>query len=281
MRDGSARARREANIRAPVHHRCRCHGRPRGENGRSQQTPPRGATMPAASRVIVAIAFALLVPARSLAAARAHRADQPREGRPEDQQRHAIGATQRRWRRSWSGPGVTISNAKFTGRAGGGRDVRRRRRRASAWTPASCCRPGRPSTSAVRTRATAGATSTARRATRVSTRWSTPEVTYDAAILEFDVTPAANTIAIRFVFASEEYPEFVGSSYNDVHRDLRERRQLRELQRPPGQRQLDQRRRQRQPLHRQRHRHAQHRDGRADGSARLRRVGDARMRRIT
>ncbi len=43
-----------------------------------------------------------------------------------------------------------------------------------------------------------------------------PEVTYDAAILEFDVTPTANTIAIRFVFGSEEYQEFVGSPYNDV-----------------------------------------------------------------
>ena len=43
-----------------------------------------------------------------------------------------------------------------------------------------------------------------------------PEITYDAAILEFDVTPSANTIAIRFVFASDEYPEFVGTSFNDV-----------------------------------------------------------------
>ncbi len=43
-----------------------------------------------------------------------------------------------------------------------------------------------------------------------------PEQTFDAAILEFDVTPTANTIAIRFVFASEEYNEFVGSPYNDV-----------------------------------------------------------------
>ena len=30
------------------------------------------------------------------------------------------------------------------------------------------------------------------------------------------MTPTANTIAIRFVFASDEYPEFVESSYNDV-----------------------------------------------------------------
>ncbi|MCC6194400.1 MAG: choice-of-anchor L domain-containing protein [Burkholderiales bacterium] len=43
-----------------------------------------------------------------------------------------------------------------------------------------------------------------------------PEVTFDAAILEFDVTPLAATIGIRFVFASEEYQEFVGSPFNDV-----------------------------------------------------------------
>ncbi len=43
-----------------------------------------------------------------------------------------------------------------------------------------------------------------------------PYQTMDAAVLEFDVTPAAATIAIRFVFGSEEYPEFVGSAYNDV-----------------------------------------------------------------
>ncbi len=43
-----------------------------------------------------------------------------------------------------------------------------------------------------------------------------PYQTMDAAVLEFDVTPSASTIAIRFVFGSEEYPEFVGSPYNDV-----------------------------------------------------------------
>jgi hypothetical protein len=40
--------------------------------------------------------------------------------------------------------------------------------------------------------------------------------TFDAAVLEFDVTPAADTMSIRFVFASEEYPEFVDSDFNDV-----------------------------------------------------------------
>jgi hypothetical protein len=43
-----------------------------------------------------------------------------------------------------------------------------------------------------------------------------PYQTFDAAVLEFDVTPTAATIGIRFVFGSEEYPEFVGSAYNDV-----------------------------------------------------------------
>jgi hypothetical protein len=40
--------------------------------------------------------------------------------------------------------------------------------------------------------------------------------TFDAAVLEFDVVPVADTISIRFVFASEEYPEFVDSDFNDV-----------------------------------------------------------------
>jgi hypothetical protein len=43
-----------------------------------------------------------------------------------------------------------------------------------------------------------------------------PNPTHDAAILEFDVTPAADTLAVRFVFASEEYNEFVGTDFNDV-----------------------------------------------------------------
>jgi Repeat of unknown function (DUF5648) len=43
-----------------------------------------------------------------------------------------------------------------------------------------------------------------------------PNATKDAAILEFDVTPTANSISVRFVFASEEYPESVNSQYNDV-----------------------------------------------------------------
>jgi gliding motility-associated-like protein len=38
----------------------------------------------------------------------------------------------------------------------------------------------------------------------------------DAAVLEFDFTPESDTIKFRYVFGSEEYPEWVGSSYNDV-----------------------------------------------------------------
>lgn len=41
--------------------------------------------------------------------------------------------------------------------------------------------------------------------------------TNDAAILEFDFTPASDTIyASTFFFGSEEYPEFVNSGFNDV-----------------------------------------------------------------
>jgi len=40
--------------------------------------------------------------------------------------------------------------------------------------------------------------------------------TYDATILEFDFVPDLNAITFSYVFASEEYLEYVNSSYNDV-----------------------------------------------------------------
>ncbi|HBS86333.1 MAG: hypothetical protein A2W91_19155 [Bacteroidetes bacterium GWF2_38_335] len=40
--------------------------------------------------------------------------------------------------------------------------------------------------------------------------------TYDASVLEFDLEPVGNILEFTYVFASEEYPEFVGSSFNDV-----------------------------------------------------------------
>ncbi len=40
--------------------------------------------------------------------------------------------------------------------------------------------------------------------------------TKDAAVLEFDFIPFSDTIVFQYIFASEEYPEFVASSYNDV-----------------------------------------------------------------
>lgn len=44
-------------------------------------------------------------------------------------------------------------------------------------------------------------------------------VSYDAAILEivFDVDDSAKSISFDFVFGSEEYPEYVGSPFNDVY----------------------------------------------------------------
>lgn len=40
--------------------------------------------------------------------------------------------------------------------------------------------------------------------------------TNDASVLEFDFIPKSDTIRFRYIFGSEEYPEFVNSFYNDV-----------------------------------------------------------------
>ncbi|HLW38756.1 MAG TPA: choice-of-anchor L domain-containing protein, partial [Brumimicrobium sp.] len=40
--------------------------------------------------------------------------------------------------------------------------------------------------------------------------------TYNAAILEFDFIPYSDTVRFKYVFASEEYPEYVNSEFNDV-----------------------------------------------------------------
>jgi hypothetical protein len=40
--------------------------------------------------------------------------------------------------------------------------------------------------------------------------------TFDACILEFDCTPLGDTLLFNYTFASEEYPEYVGSAFNDA-----------------------------------------------------------------
>lgn len=40
--------------------------------------------------------------------------------------------------------------------------------------------------------------------------------TYDAAVLSFDATPFGDTLSIEYIFASEEYPEYVGSQFTDI-----------------------------------------------------------------
>ncbi|GAB4324706.1 MAG: hypothetical protein Kow00127_17400 [Bacteroidales bacterium] len=44
----------------------------------------------------------------------------------------------------------------------------------------------------------------------------TTSTTYDAAVLEFDFVPESDTLRFKYVFGSEEYNEWVGSSFNDV-----------------------------------------------------------------
>jgi gliding motility-associated-like protein len=40
--------------------------------------------------------------------------------------------------------------------------------------------------------------------------------TFNASILEFDFVPYSDSVRFNYVFASEEYPEYVGSQFNDV-----------------------------------------------------------------
>ena len=40
--------------------------------------------------------------------------------------------------------------------------------------------------------------------------------TYNAAILEFDFVPMSDSVKFRYIFGSEEYPEYVGTQFNDV-----------------------------------------------------------------
>jgi gliding motility-associated-like protein len=44
----------------------------------------------------------------------------------------------------------------------------------------------------------------------------TPNQIWDEAVIEFDFVPAGNLISFRYVFASEEYPEYVCGSVNDA-----------------------------------------------------------------
>lgn len=40
--------------------------------------------------------------------------------------------------------------------------------------------------------------------------------TYNASVLQFDFVPYSDSVSFRYIFGSEEYPEFVGSEFNDV-----------------------------------------------------------------
>ncbi|MCX6257880.1 MAG: choice-of-anchor L domain-containing protein [Bacteroidia bacterium] len=44
----------------------------------------------------------------------------------------------------------------------------------------------------------------------------TPFITYDASVIEFDFIPQTDSIQLRYVFGSDEYPEYVFSNFNDA-----------------------------------------------------------------
>ncbi|MCC7332792.1 MAG: choice-of-anchor L domain-containing protein, partial [Flavobacteriales bacterium] len=43
-----------------------------------------------------------------------------------------------------------------------------------------------------------------------------PKADWDLCVLEFDIKPQCDMLSLRYVFGSEEYPEFVGQSFNDA-----------------------------------------------------------------
>eukprot|EP01041_Mallomonas_annulata_P034480 gene34480-57254_t len=43
-----------------------------------------------------------------------------------------------------------------------------------------------------------------------------PLSTFNAAILEFDLQAQGDSVSFRYIFGSEEYPEYVGGKFNDV-----------------------------------------------------------------
>lgn len=126
----------------------------------------------------------------------------------------ATGATAAQLAAALVGPGVTVANAKFTGAPV-----------ASGTFTGAAADIGIASGVILSTGDVTDANGP-----NISDGWSTDNSrpgdadlsgivaadTYDAAILEFDVVPVSNTMSIRFVFASEEYPEFVDSEFNDV-----------------------------------------------------------------
>lgn len=113
-----------------------------------------------------------------------------------------------------TGPGATISNVRITG-AGNS---------AGSFTGGDAL--GIPSGVILSTgliAAAAGPNSAPDKGTDVETAGHPaldqivdPFKTFDAAVLEFDVVTVSPTFSIRYVFASEEYREFVDSEFNDV-----------------------------------------------------------------
>jgi len=112
------------------------------------------------------------------------------------------------------GNGVTVSNITFTGAAvaigeftGGGTSNLGLTSGVIISTGQAIDAPGPNNTGGTSTNNNTG--SDPQLASLISTSIN------DAAALEFDFTPIADTIRFRYVFGSEEYPEFI-SAYNDV-----------------------------------------------------------------
>ncbi len=113
------------------------------------------------------------------------------------------------------GPGVTASNITYTGAAGA----------KATFTCGGPCSLGMPGGIMLSTGSASGATAPASvfQNTNNGTGGDAqlnaivaPQLTQDAAILEFDFTVASDSVKFEYIFGSEEYNDFVNTPFNDV-----------------------------------------------------------------
>jgi trimeric autotransporter adhesin len=113
------------------------------------------------------------------------------------------------------GPGVTATNITYTGAAGA----------KATFTCSGSCSLGFPGGIMLSTGSASGATAPASVFQNTNNNTAgdaqlnsivAPQLTQDAAILEFDFTVASDSVKFEYIFGSEEYNDFVNTPFNDV-----------------------------------------------------------------
>ncbi|MFZ4402361.1 MAG: choice-of-anchor L domain-containing protein [Bacteroidales bacterium] len=120
------------------------------------------------------------------------------------------------------GSGVTVSNVQFNGSLLAPATSNQLGSFTTGFTPTNLGFPaGIIMASGAIASATNGAITTAITGTQLTlvpelTQYAGTSAIHDAAVLEFDFLPLSDTIKFRYAFGSNEYPNFVCSSYNDI-----------------------------------------------------------------